>query len=117
MDEVDVAFACSAPPMATTEPTAVHRQKDQIPLYPACVSRPVSKPEMFSKPDAMQAMKKEWGRLWDKKVWDHSGVREWSDVAREASKQGKEIHMGRLFGLCVQKGSELPDGDKRKNYT
>ena len=56
------------------------------------------------------------GRLWDKKVWDHDGVREWSDVAREAAKQGREIHMGRLFGLCVQKGSELPDGDKRKKY-
>ena len=56
------------------------------------------------------------GRLWDKKDWDHDGVREWSDVAREAASQGKEIHMGRLFGLCVQKGSELPDGDNRKKY-
>ena len=24
--------------------------------------------------------------------------------------------MGRLFGLCVQKGAELPDGDKRKKF-
>ena len=49
-------------------------------------------------------------------MWDHDGVREWSDVAREAASQGKEIHMGRLFGICVQKGSELPKGDKRKKY-
>ena len=75
------------------------------------------KTELFSKPDAVKAMNKEWKRLWDKKVWDHDGVREWSDVAREAASQGKEIHMGRLFGICVQKGSELPDGDARSIST
>ena len=26
------------------------------------------------------------------------------------------IHMGRLFGICVQKGAELPPGDKRQKY-
>ena len=115
-EDVDTAFACAAPAMKTADVKPKHRHKDQLPMYPACVARPVSKPELFSEPDAIQAMKKEWGRLWDKKVWDHDGVREWSDVAREAASQGKEIHMGRLFGLCVQKGSELPDGDKRKKY-
>ena len=115
-EEMDAAFAGAAPAMLAVHETPKHRNKDQMPLYPACVARPVSKPEMFSEPDAVQAMKKEWGRLWEKKVWDHDGVREWSDVAREAAQQGREIHMGRLFGLCVQKGSELPDGDERKKY-
>ena len=52
----------------------------------------------------------------DHNVWYAHGVREWSGVAREAASQGKEIHMGRLFGLCVQKGSELPKGDERRTY-
>ena len=100
-DDVGAAFAAAVPFMKTAEKAPKHRHKDQLPLFPACVARPVSKSELFSEPDAVQAMKKEWGRLWDKKVWDHDGVREWSDVAREAANQGKEIHMGRLFGICV----------------
>ena len=94
--------------METAEKVPKHRQKDHAPIFPACVARPVSKTELFSEPDAIQALKNERGRLWDKKVWDHDGVREWSEVAREAANQGREIHMGRRFGLCVEKGSELP---------
>ena len=115
-EESDLAFASAAPAMETADKTQKHRQQDISPIFPACVARPVSKTELFSEPDAIQALKKEWGRLWDKKVWDHDGVREWSEVAREAASQGHEIHMGRLFGLCVEKGSELPKGDKRRKY-
>ena len=35
---------------------------------------------------------------------------------RDAKKNGREIHIGKLFGLCVEKGSELPDDDPRKKY-
>ena len=54
-------------------------------------------------------------------MWDESTVREWGAVSREARKRKEKdpnytIHMGRLFGLCVQKGAELPDGDKRKKF-
>ena len=34
----------------------------------------------------------------------------------EAKSAGKYIHIGKLLGLCVEKGSELPDGDERKKY-
>ena len=34
----------------------------------------------------------------------------------EAKHAGKYIHIGKLFGICVEKGSELPDGDERKKY-
>eukprot|EP00974_Lingulodinium_polyedra_P053542 5145948-Lingulodinium_polyedra.AAC.1 len=61
-------------------------------------------------------MKSEWKRLWDKSVWDHRGVREWSEVAREAQRKGVTVHSGRLFGICVQKGSKLPDDDPRKKF-
>ena len=115
-EEMDAAFACDAPAMCTIAEEPKHRHKDEPPLFPACVARPVSKTELFAEPGAVKALKTEWGRLWEKKVWDHDGVREWANVAREAASQGKEIHMGRLFGLCVEKGSELPKGDKRRKY-
>ena len=34
----------------------------------------------------------------------------------EARRSGKYVHLGKLFGICVEKGSELPDGDSRKKY-
>lgn len=37
---------------------------------------------------AQAAMKKEWGRVRAQNVWDESGVREWSHVAREATDAG-----------------------------
>jgi hypothetical protein len=50
-------------------------------------------------------------------VWDldPKGVRKWSDVAAEARRDGKEVHMGMLYEICVEKGSELaPDQRKYK---
>ena len=67
-------------------------------------------------PAALEAQKAEWDRLWKKKVWDASTVAEWSDVAAEARHAGEEIHMGRLFGLCVEKNSELPPADLRRKF-
>lgn len=29
---------------------------------------------------------------------------------------GKYIHLGKLFGMCVEKNSDLPDGDPRNKY-
>ena len=43
-------------------------------------------------------------------------MREWDDVAREARRRNETVHMGRLFGICVEKRSELPKGDKRRKY-
>ena len=70
---------------------------------------------------AQIAFKKEWGKLWEHKVWhydpaDETTVREWFEVAAEARFEGVEIHLGRLFGIMAEKGSELDDGDPRKKY-
>ena len=85
-------------------------------VHSACVARPVNKIELESNEDARKARDAEWTRLWDKGVWDASSVREWSDVARDARERGEEIHLGRLFCFCVEKGSELPPGDPRKVF-
>ena len=111
------SYPCPPPAMPTVESdNSQHRQKDLPPIFPACVARPVSKDEMKSKPKAMEAMKAEWERLWDKGVREHKQVREWSDVAHGAQRAGKKGHMGRLFGLCVEKGSELPPDDPRRKF-
>ena len=43
-------------------------------------------------------------------------MKERKDVAAEARAEGREIHLGRSFGLCVEKGSELLKGHKDRKY-
>ena len=74
----------------------------------ACVARPVGRKELLQSPPAKASMKAEWDRLRNKMVWDEDKVREWSDVAREARKGNCEVNFGYLFGICVEKNSELP---------
>ena len=99
---------------ADTDVTVIHRVKIARRHFPfnALVARPVRKDELAATPDAKKAMDDEWTRLINAKVWDTSVVREWDDVAAEAVKTGKEVQFGYLFGICVEKGSELPKGDK-----
>ena len=71
---------------------------------------------MMASKKALAAKDKEWGKLWDQKVWDRSVVKSWPQVAYEARSQHKDIHLGKLFGICVEKGSELPVDDERRKY-
>ena len=61
-------------------------------------------------------MRSEWARLWDKRVWDRRDVREWEAAARLARKDCENIHMARIFGICVEKNSELPEGDPARKF-
>ena len=58
----------------------------------------------------------EWERLRKKKVWNESLVREWGDVAAEARRKGEEVHFGYLFGICVEKNSELAPGNPNRKF-
>jgi hypothetical protein len=49
-------------------------------------------------------------------VWDAASVREWSDVAAEARKKNVDVHVGRLFGIMVEKAAELPEVGPRRKY-
>ena len=83
--------------------------------FNAMVARPVSQKEIARVQAAKDAMDKEWNRLIEQKVWDFDSVREWSDVAAEARRTGKNVQFGYVFGLCVEKNSELaPDHPSRK---
>ena len=61
-------------------------------------------------------MDKEWKNLEDNKVWRYCTVREWKEVAAEYRKRGEAVHMGRLFGIMVEKGSELPKGHVGRKF-
>ena len=82
----------------------------------ACVARPVTKRERQENADARASLEKEWGRLRKINTWDESIVREWEQVALEARKSGKVAHVGRIFDICVEKGSELPRGDPARKF-
>ena len=76
----------------------------------------MSKPEINGSKEALAAKDKEWDKLWDQVVWGPSVVKGWDQVAIEARRTGKYVHPGKLFGICLEKGSELEDGDPRKKY-
>lgn len=71
---------------------------------------------MSANTKAMKAAQNEWNRLRNKKVWGETVVRHWSDVCAEARKKHKEINVGRVFGICVEKGSELAADDPRRKF-
>lgn len=80
------------------------------------VARDVSKAEMNGSSKALAAKDKEWSKLWSQKVWDENIVKGWDNVMWEAQLANKYIHIGKLFGICVEKGSELQDDDERKTH-
>ena len=67
------------------------------------VARTVSKAEARDNKDCQKAIQKEWDKLEQAKVWLKEHVREWKDVKEEARREGKEIHVGSLHELIVEK--------------
>ena len=80
------------------------------------VARPVNRKEILSNPKAKESLDVEWKKLENKKAWIYESVREWFDVAKEAKKLGKKVHIGKVFEICVEKGSELPAGDPLRKF-
>ena len=85
-------------------------------LFNACVARPVNKAEIAQSPAAKAALDMEWNKLIKAGVWDQSIMYEWSDIASKARNANQTIHVGRLFEICVEKGSELPEGNPGRKF-
>ena len=66
----------------------------------ASVARLVSRDEVASNPKAKAALDKEWDNLGNKGVWDEKRVRECRDIVAEARREGKTVHLGRIFEAC-----------------
>ena len=56
----------------------------------------------------------EWDKLRKRKVWGETYIVDYEKTINEAQKLGKYIHIGKLFGICVERGSELPEDDPRR---
>ena len=79
-------------------------------MFNAMVSRPVGRKEMMEDPDAKASMRNEWLGQHKQGVYDFSVIREYDDVVAEAKREGKEVHMARVHGICVEKNYQLPRG-------
>ena len=80
------------------------------------VARPVNRKEIRSNPKAQASLDVEWVKLEKKDAWLYDTVQEWKDVALKAKKQGKKVHIGKVFEICVEKGSELPVGHELRKF-
>ena len=85
-------------------------------MFNTAVARPVARKEMMENEDARKAMRKEWLGQHAVGVYDFSVVREYDDVVREAKQSGKEVHMARIHGICVEKNFQLPQGHPNRKF-
>ena len=112
---------------------AYHSDEDDIPTMPTCkysqdrlrvkcarvsimsgektintlVAQPVNKKEIRFNPKARESLDIEWNKLVEKTAWLYDTLQEWSTVSEGAKKKGKKVHVGKVFEICVEKGSEL----------
>jgi hypothetical protein len=106
------------PAMPTVPTKEEHRDKLQMgdPLFNACVARSVNKAEIAANKEAQIAVDKEWDRLVKAKAWDVTKVAEWSTVAAKHRTNNTKGHIGRVFEICTEKGSEFPAGHPDRKY-
>ena len=67
-------------------------------------------------PAASQPLSDEAAEFVQKGAWDPKGVKEWQNVAEEARKKGEQAHVGRIFGIVVEKHPELPTNHPDRKY-
>jgi len=76
----------------------------------------VTRKEALSNPAAHEAVMKEWNKLRAQGVWDEKTVKPWAEVRAKAKRDGRTIHVGRIFDICVEKNHELPPSDPRRKF-
>ena len=84
------------------------------------VAQDIARKEWMKNDDAKAAVGAEWKRLRDKRTWQEpesaKDVVFLDEVIRRAKATGKKVHLGRLFDICVLKGSELPEGHVNRKW-
>ena len=89
---------------------------DEIMSLMAMVARPVGKKELMQNAKAQASLDVEWEKLMKKKAWEMESDRGWEDVSSSAQKCGRKVHVGKIFEICVEKGSGLPEGDPLRKF-
>ena len=108
-------------PTVIPEPAAEPEHREKVSRYApvseeevyelmAMVARGVGHKELNQTPPVYLDV--EWDKLMKKKAWGVGSVREWKSVSKEAKKKGKKVHVGKVFEICVEKGSELSEGEQ-----
>ena len=89
-------------------------------VFQLYVAKGIPRREWMANEEARQAVNKEWARLKAKRTWlEPNSIDEvvyLADIIRRSKESGKKVHIGRLFDICVLKGSELADGDPNKKH-
>ncbi len=49
-------------------------------------------------------------------MWDEAIVKCWAEVAREARREDRTIHLGRIFGIMVEKNHECDKEDVNRKF-
>ena len=111
------------PTLPICDKTPMHREKINTTSYVpdlrvinSLVARPVNKKEIRTNPKAHEALDIEWNKLAKKNAWLYDTVTEWKDVSNKARRSGEKVHVGKVFEVCVEKGSGLPEGDKLRKF-
>ena len=84
--------------------------------FSAMVARSVGAKEVASNPKAQKALDVEWEKLEQKGAWDYKSVVEWESIAEKARKAGGKLHVGAVFEICVEKGSELEEDNPLRKF-
>ena len=77
------------------------------PEVSAMVTKLLSRAEMLSSPQALEAVRKEADGLRAVPVWDEQNPREFADVQAEARRTGTKVHFGKLMSIASIKFYEL----------
>ena len=82
----------------------------------ALVARAVGPKEVSESPAAQASLDLEWNKLESTPAWWHNTGQEWEHVAAEARRTGQRVHVGKIFELCVEKGSDLEKGSPLRKF-
>ena len=83
-------------------------------MFNTAVARPVGRKEMMENDDARKSIRKEWLGQHEESMT--SAWRDYDDVVAEAKKAGKEVHMARIHGICVEKNFQLPKAHPNRRF-
>ena len=74
---------------------------------PAMVTRQLPRSEVIARPDALEAIKKEFDGIGKMGTWDFESVEEESVVRKRAIENNTTIHLADLLAICSEKHVEL----------
>ena len=76
-------------------------------VFPAAVTRQLPRAEVIARPDALQAIRKEFDGIANMGTWDWDSVDEEYNVKRRAIDNNETIHLADLLAICSEKHVEL----------